>query len=735
MHTATLLLELGGVILGLGILGRLASRLGLSPIPLYLLAGLAFGQGGLLPLVTAKGFIAAGAEVGVILLLLLLGLEYSAGELLATLRAATPAGLLDLLLNSTPGVAAGLLLGWGWPAAMVLGDLGRLGNRETPVVLSILVLEDLAMAAYLPIVTGLLAGGGLLAGTIHVAVGVAAVGVMLLVALRHGAALSRLVFSPNDEVLLLLVLGLALVVAGLAQRLQVSAAVGAFLVGIALSGPAADGARALLTPLRDLFAAVFFVFFGLQTAPASIPPVALTALALAVVTAATKVMTGWWAARRAGIGTRGRVRAGTALVARGEFSIVIAGLAATTGVEGRLGPLAATYVLLLAGLGPLLARVADPLAAAWLRWGGGRAGRAAAAGRGGQAGRAAAAGRGGRWRLLARLLLALAIVGAIYLVILHQVADVSSVWATIASLRGPAVAILLAGAVWNLVSYLFPQVVALPGLKLRQAAVESHASTAVGNLLPAGAAIGPAVTFQLYTSWGFTRAETTRSLLVQGVWNNFTKLGMPVVALALLAVGGDANPGLATAAVIGLVLLAAALLVFVLMLRSDQLAFKVGTRLGVAASWFRRLLRRPPVTTWGAGAVRFRTTTIGLLRRRWFPLTAATLVSHLSLYLLLLLTLRTLGVPQAAVGWTAVLGAFSLVRLASALPITPGGLGFVELGLTGALIAAGGDRSRVVAAVLVFRVLTWLLPIPIGAATYAGWRLRRWARGRRPAAY
>jgi monovalent cation:H+ antiporter-2, CPA2 family len=376
-HGAIVLLELGGVILGLGILGRLAGRLGLSPIPLYLLAGLAFGEGGLLPLVTAQEFIEVGAEVGVILLLLLLGLEYSASELVGSLRSAAPAGLVDLVLNFAPGVVAGLLLGWSVLASLVLGgvtyvtssgivakvlgDLGRIGNRETPVVLSILVVEDLAMAAYLPLLTGLLVGEDLLASALPVGVALGTVALVLVVAVRYGETLSRLVFSPSDEVLLLVILGLTLVVAGAAEQLQVSAAVGAFLVGIALSGEAAEAAQALLTPLRDLFAAVFFLFFGLQTNPRSIPPVALAAAALALVTAATKVATGWWAARRAGVGPRGRWRAGTVLIPRGEFSIVIAGLAVAAGREPTLGPLATTYVLILAVLGPLVARVSEPL--------------------------------------------------------------------------------------------------------------------------------------------------------------------------------------------------------------------------------------------------------------------------------------------------------------------------------------------------------------------------------------
>src|SRR6266545_3920382 len=186
MHASTLLIELGAVILALGLLGAVSVRFSISPIPLYLLAGLAFGQGGILPLATSDEFIAAGAEIGVILLLFTLGLEYTAAELVGTLRSSASAGLLDLVANSAPGVAAGFLLGWGPVAAValggityvtssgitakVLGDLGWLGNRETPVVLSLLVFEDLMMAVYLPILTALLAGAGLLIGSITLAI-------------------------------------------------------------------------------------------------------------------------------------------------------------------------------------------------------------------------------------------------------------------------------------------------------------------------------------------------------------------------------------------------------------------------------------------------------------------------------------------------------------------------------------------------------------------------------------
>ncbi|MGW3649418.1 cation:proton antiporter [Streptomyces sp. NPDC000878] len=384
MHSsAVFLIEFGCIILVLGLLGRFAGRFQFSPIPLYLLAGLAFGNGGLLPLGTSEDFVAVGAEIGVILLLLMLGLEYTASDLVSNLKTHYPAGLVDAALNALPGAAMALLLGWGPVAAVVLagvtwvsssgviakvlGDLGRLGNRETPTILSILVLEDLSMAVYLPIVTALLAGAGLAAGSVTLAVALSAAVLVLVLAVRYGRHISRFVSSDDPEKLLLVVLGLTLVIAGLAQQLQVSAAVGAFLVGIALSGEVAEGAHSLLSPLRDLFAAVFFVFFGLHTDPASIPPVLLPALALAVVTAFTKIATGYWAAKRAGIAAKGRWRAGGTLVARGEFSIVIAGLAVTSGIEPALGPLATAYVLILVILGPLTARYTEPLATRLLR--------------------------------------------------------------------------------------------------------------------------------------------------------------------------------------------------------------------------------------------------------------------------------------------------------------------------------------------------------------------------------
>ena len=379
MRNSLFLIELGGVVLLLAVLARLAQRLGFSPIPLYLLAGLAFGQGGVIPLVTADEFIEAGAEIGLILVLFSLGLEYSASELLASLRSTAVIGGLDLLLNFTPGFLAGLMLGWDFVPALFLGgvtyisssgiiartldDLGWMGNRETPLVLAILVIEDLAMAAFLPLGTVLLVGGE--TWRVAVSVGVATVVVVTVmgVAARYGQAISRAVFSRSDEALLFGILAVLLLTAGATEALNVSAAVGAFLAGISFSGPAADRARSLLVPLRSVFAGAFFLFFGFEVDPGTLPRALPSAAALAVVGAATKYATGWLAARGAGLRRRGRIRAGVGLIARGEFSIVIAGIAVASGAEPEIGPIAAAYVLLLAVCGPLLSRVADRSAA------------------------------------------------------------------------------------------------------------------------------------------------------------------------------------------------------------------------------------------------------------------------------------------------------------------------------------------------------------------------------------
>ena len=374
------MIEIGALLLGLSVLARVANRFGFSAIPLYLIVGLLLGDGGVLPIHAGEDFLEIGSELGVILLLLMLGLEYTAPELVASLKQARTAGLLDLVMNAAPGAILAFALGWGPLAALalagatwisssgviakVLRDLRRLSNRETPVILSVLVIEDLAMAFYLPVLSALVIGAGVLAGATALVIAVVVVLVILFAALRHGRKISAAFSSTHSESLLLGVLGLTMLVAGLAQQVNVSAAVGAFLVGIAISGQVAERAEELLAPLRDLFAAIFFVFFGLSTDAASILPLLPIAALLALVTMGTKVFSGYRGAAMAGIGKLGRWRTGFALVPRGEFSIVIASLAVSAGIEPQLAPLVAAYVLITVIAGPLLARVPD---AGWFR--------------------------------------------------------------------------------------------------------------------------------------------------------------------------------------------------------------------------------------------------------------------------------------------------------------------------------------------------------------------------------
>jgi len=369
------LLELGGVLVALTVMARLAGRFSFSPIPLYLGFGLVVGEHGFIPLDLSREFIETGAELGAILLLFLLGVEYSVDELMAGARRAYVSGVVDFALNFSPGFVVGMALGWSAAASFLLGgvtyisssgiaaklmrDLGWLGNRETPAVLSVLVIEDLVMAVYLTIAAAIVFGAGAGGAVWSILGAVAIVAAVLVAARRFGGHLSRLVFARSDESVLLGVLGMVLTVAGLAEQVRVSAAVGAFLIGLAVSGDAVERAGELIGPLRDLFGAAFFVFFGLQVDPAAIPPVLVPALVLVVVAGITKMITGAVAGRRFGSGVGGRRRAGALLVARGEFSIIIAELGVEGGLEPDLAPLATAVVVGLAVLGPVAVHYAS----------------------------------------------------------------------------------------------------------------------------------------------------------------------------------------------------------------------------------------------------------------------------------------------------------------------------------------------------------------------------------------
>jgi uncharacterized membrane protein YbhN (UPF0104 family) len=335
-----------------------------------------------------------------------------------------------------------------------------------------------------------------------------------------------------------------------------------------------------------------------------------------------------------------------------------------------------------------------------------------------------------RWlRPVLSAAVSLAIVVGVFWYFLPQFTSMSEVWAHIRAMTAVELITLTLAAAWNLASYLFVSVGATPGLTYRQAFVATESTTAVANTLPGGGAIGIAMTYSILGSWGFSRSRVSVSLVVSGLWNNFVKLGMPVLAVCLLVLQGSPSTGRVMAAGIGLAALIIALIALAALLRSEQSARRVGLLAAAVANRMLRVVGRSPVHGWELATVKFRGRTELLVHARWLWLTVATLVSHLSLFLVLLMALRDVGVSQAQVSWIEVLAVFSLARLVTAIPLTPGGLGFVEAALITGLAAAGGPRAEVAAAVLVFRAFTYVLPIPLGMGTYLFYkRNKSWRR-------
>jgi uncharacterized protein (TIRG00374 family) len=334
-----------------------------------------------------------------------------------------------------------------------------------------------------------------------------------------------------------------------------------------------------------------------------------------------------------------------------------------------------------------------------------------------------------RFQLLIRGAVVVGVLIAVFFGVFPQLANLSDVWGHVTEMSTLQVVELTVVAVGSLLAYGLVLMAVMPGLTFAQATVVSQSSTAVANTMPAGGALALGVSYRFYGSWGYSRAVITRNVVVTGIWNIFAKLALPVVALALIALTGEVSIAMVAAAIGGVVVLAIAIALGSLALASETGARRVGELAGPFAGWVNRRLHRPAPSETGATAVAFRRDTIGLLRDRGGRLTAAMVLSHVSVFLVLLWSLRAVGVGSGEVGWIEVLAAYAVARLFSAIPITPGGIGLVELGLAGALIAVGGPHAGVVAGVLVFRVLSFFLPLPLGLATYFVWRNERsWRR-------
>jgi CPA2 family monovalent cation:H+ antiporter-2 len=358
-----LLTEIGAALLVLGIVAFIANRLKFSVVPLYLLIGLAIGEGGIVPMSVSEEFLSTGSQIGAIMLLLLLGLEYSAYDLSKAFKERKSAGLIDFLANSIPGFVLGMLMGWGVAGALALAGITyvsssgiaaqlikEMGWRRSEVAkraTGILVFEDLALAPYLPLLTSVVLGVGVWSGLVSVALALAITGLVILISFKGSSKLVK-ILDPNEPGgLLLTVFGAALLAAGLADLVGFSGVVAAFLIGLLLTGEVAETARARLSPIRDIFAAIFFLFFGITTDPAQLPAVLPLAILLAVLGIAGKYLVGWWITKD--LSDRlSTWRATGFLIARGEFSMVIAALAAPIVLQVELQALTLAYVIITA---------------------------------------------------------------------------------------------------------------------------------------------------------------------------------------------------------------------------------------------------------------------------------------------------------------------------------------------------------------------------------------------------
>lgn len=335
------------------------------------------------------------------------------------------------------------------------------------------------------------------------------------------------------------------------------------------------------------------------------------------------------------------------------------------------------------------------------------------------------------WRYVS-FALSLLIVLGIFVFAIPKFADYSAVWKSISSLTPLEMGTLVAATIFNLFTYWWANMAALPGMTLGQSAVSTQTATSVANTLPGGGAIAVGLTYTILRSWGFTATDIALYVGVSGIWNIFIKLALPVLSIVFLVVQGRSSAGFISAALIGLAVLAGAVILLAGVFKSEALARRVGSGVGRFLSLFRRLFRKPPVSDFADRAARFRADTIALVEHRWWRITWTTLLSHVGLYFVLLLSLRHIGISEREVSAGEVFAVFAFGRLISALPITPGGLGVIELGYIGGLVAAGGDKPAVVAAVLLFRTLTFGIQIPIGGFTYLIWRANKSWRRRSP---
>lgn len=368
------LIGLGAVVLVAGLLARAGRRVGLPTVPFYMLTGILLGPGTPGPvLIEHPEDLALLASLGLVLLLFHLGVEFPAEQVLGSGRRLFIAASFYIGLNVTAGLLLGLALGWGTPEALVIAgalgisssaiatkmliELHRLTNAETPIILGIIVIEDLFLALYLALLSPVLAGSESTAqfiGDLAISFGFLA---LLFAVARFGArVIGAVIGSREDELLAILMVGLVVLVAGISQDVGVSDAIGALMIGLVVSRTdLKERVERLVLPLRDVFAAVFFIAFGLSIDVGDFGDVVLPVAIAVSITLGANLTAGVFTARLFGFNQRAAMNIGLTVLGRGEFSLILATLAIAAGLDGRIGPFVALYVLVLAIVAPLLA--------------------------------------------------------------------------------------------------------------------------------------------------------------------------------------------------------------------------------------------------------------------------------------------------------------------------------------------------------------------------------------------
>lgn len=332
--------------------------------------------------------------------------------------------------------------------------------------------------------------------------------------------------------------------------------------------------------------------------------------------------------------------------------------------------------------------------------------------------------RKGRGRVIGTIV-SVVVVAVVFIFVLPRIANYGDVWDVVKTLSWESIVILAITVLLNLATYGPPLMAALPGISYLNASRVTLASTAVSAVAPGGAAVGMATSFAMLRAWGFSGSPVGLAVVVQGVWNQFVILGFPIIAVAGLTAQGGRNHTLELVAIIGLVVFVAIVVGFAIGLSSQRLAKRLGDRAARIVNWAKGLMHKAPVKWNGTSFVRFRAETIDLIRRRWLFLTAATLAGHLTVFFVLVASVRAVGIPNTEVTIVEAFAAWTLARILGAIPITPGGIGFVELGLTGVLVAFGASNAEAVAATLIYRFLTMVPTLVVGLIAAATWKVGR----------